>query len=292
MMLLVLLALAGCALSQTSSGSTTSTTTSSGETTSTTTTTTTVAPTTTPAPTCASQTTQASCTAFGSQSPNNGACVWCGTSATQGHCRQPAWFGTYSCPVVNGPNDFFHYQCDPGHTVGACGSNCLNTCETRCRDFRAPVTTVTEVENCASNVTTVSSGVTRNLTTGCLPLSNGASVGVIAYPNGTYRELNYMCANCLCEPTCVHARPYCSCTRLAGSNVFVIVAPLGNNCSAAEQNSGTTSSTAAGGTSGSTTVVTTTPAASPASPAKDHTNSAAVLSASMLLALVLILGTA
>jgi hypothetical protein len=93
------------------------------------------------------------------------------------------------------------------------------------------VTVVTQVPECAQILT--GSGTTYNLTNPCLPAANGASVGIIAFPNNTYQELNYMCANCQCEPTCVQTRSYCRCTRLAGSDTFIVLGPSGTNCTSA-----------------------------------------------------------
>ncbi len=187
-------------------------------------------------------------------------------------CREPFWSGNYSCPVESGP--FFNYGCLPGDSVAACGSHCINSCETVCRDYRAPVYTITMFND--SSCTNVINPQ-RNLTRACLPLANGGSIGVIAFANNTYNELvsnlfvfaallrgctdphlqNYMCANCRpCEPTCTNEHNYCECTKVAGlSNLYMVIAPQGANCSL----NGTQSSGGANNTNASTTTTTASP---------------------------------
>ncbi len=151
---------------------------------------------------------QTGCVAFGkgnSSSTVYGACVWCGDSATDGEscrdfflsiasvhilfiscpgqCRSPPWAGNFSCPVATG--SLWNYGCLPGDTVAACGSHCINVCDTDCRDYRAPIYTLTLYSD--ANCTLVSTQP-QNLTRACVPLSNGASVGMVSFDNNGFTE--------------------------------------------------------------------------------------------------------
>ena len=276
---------------------------------------------------CSNATTRADCVALGNGAypagaviniGANGACVWCGTSALQGgrgichfdsffvdrrfcffpgECREPAWSGHNSCPAADA--EFYHFQCAPGDTVAGCGSHCINSCETACVEFKAPVPTVTMFNDSDCSQVLGGVGSTKNLTQPCMPLASGGSVGVVAFANGTYLEMNYMCANCRnCEPTCVYTRTYCSCTRLAGSNVYVIIGPQGSNstnCTSPSQSSGGASggsgaSTTASSTSSSGGAATSsgTTAAATVTPSKESNGAAALLSGSALLMILLL----
>ena len=108
----------------------------------------------------------------------------------QGLCSEPRWSGTYSCPVAGA--SLWNYDCLPGDTHAACGSSCLNSCGTECRDFRAPLYTITMYSD--SNCTQQTNQPARNLTRSCLPLSNGGSVGWIKFDNNGFQEL----VSCTC----------------------------------------------------------------------------------------------
>ena len=304
----------------TTTGAATTTTTTTAGTTTTATTTTTASATTAPAGggnnvtsnatntsnnatnvTCSDMTSQQNCVAFGrgndTSSTDYRACVWCGVSATDGLCREPFWSGNYSCPLETG--SFWNYGCLPGDSVAACGSHCINSCETVCRDYRAPVYTITMFnDSSCTNIITPE----RNLTRACLPLANGGSIGVIAFANNTYSELNYMCANCRpCEPTCTNEHNYCQCTKVAGlSNLYMVIGPQGpNNCSlngtqsgsgvnntnttggASKTNSTSSTSSTTSGNSSTTQAGTTSNSASGQTPEPSQRNSAGVLTVSV-----------
>ncbi len=100
---------------------------------------------------CKDQKDQASCVAYGRGNASSTvytACIWCGVSSQQGEsffhsisrfhrlppglCHEPRWAGQYSCPLST---SLFDYDCLPGDTVSACGSHCINSCETESAVF-------------------------------------------------------------------------------------------------------------------------------------------------------------
>ena len=105
---------------------------------------------------CDSQTDRLACGSAGtvteSTDPFNGACVWCGTSDTDGYCFSPPWAGQFNCPCTQ-QSCFPDYGCPSDTLAVQCGSRCL-TNGTQCPTFALPGSAVTTTTSLSTVTTT------------------------------------------------------------------------------------------------------------------------------------------